>query len=72
MNPASSVYTVKQVCERLSIPKRSFYDLLKRGQLPMCEELQPRIGRIVRFRADLIDRYVAGQFFGPRARQRSA
>jgi excisionase family DNA binding protein len=62
--PQQGVYTVAQVCERLSIPKRSFYTLLKKGQLPMCEELQPRIGRIVRFRAEPIDRYIAGQFFG--------
>ncbi len=66
------VYTIAQVCERLCIPRRSFYNLLKKGQLPMCEELQPRIGRIVRFRAELIDRYVAGQFLAPRSRHAEA
>jgi Helix-turn-helix domain len=55
------VYTRAQVCALLEIPRRSFYWHLQRGQLPMCEELKPRIGRIVRYRADLVDRYVAGQ-----------
>jgi hypothetical protein len=40
----------------------SFERLLKAGELPMVEELQPRIGHERRFRADLIDRYVAGTF----------
>ncbi len=56
------VYTRQEVCELLAIPRRSFYHHLRNGQLPMVEELKPRIGRICRYRADLIDRYVAGEW----------
>jgi hypothetical protein len=42
--------------------------LRKAGGLPFIEELRPRLGRNrPRFRADLIDRYLAGQWHGPRA-----
>jgi excisionase family DNA binding protein len=60
-------YTVKEVCERLRVKRGSFYQLLAAGQLPMCEELKPRIGRSMRFRADLVERYLAGQFGQPRS-----
>ncbi len=66
MSPARA-YTRKDVCERLNIPRRSFYHHLRNGQLPMVEELKPRIGRIVRYRADLVDRWVAGQWDQPRS-----
>jgi len=59
---AHRAYTRKEVCEKLAIPRRTFYDHLKNGQLPMLEELKPRIGRVVRYRADLVDRYLDGQF----------
>lgn len=60
-------YTVTQVCEILSIPRRSFFHLRNTGQLPMCEELKPRIGRVVRYRADLVDQYAENQFGRPPA-----
>lgn len=60
-------YTVAQLCEALAIPRRSFFHLRRTGQLPFVEELQPRIGRVLRFRADLIDRYLAGQLGQPRS-----
>ena len=59
--------TIAQVCEALNIPRESFWRLRRGGQLPMLEELKPRIGRIVRYRADLIDRYLAGQWGQPRS-----
>jgi hypothetical protein len=52
-------YTVKQVCETLKISRRSFDSLRQRGELPMLEELRPRLGRRIRYRADLIERYLA-------------
>lgn len=64
---AHRCYTVAQVCEALEIPRRSFFHLQRTGQLPFVEELRPRIGRIVRFRADLIDRYLAGELGQPRS-----
>ncbi len=60
-------YTTLEVCAILGIPRRSFFHLRKAGQLPMCQELTPRIGRIARYRADLVDRYAAGQWGQPRS-----
>jgi predicted DNA-binding transcriptional regulator AlpA len=66
MNPPRC-YTIKQVCQMLEMPRRTFFDLRKAGALPCLEELRPRLGRLVRYRADLIDRYVAGQWGQPRS-----
>jgi hypothetical protein len=60
-------YTTRQVLEVLQLPRRSFSHLKRHGKLPFVEELQPRIGRVARYRADLIDRYLDGQWGGPRA-----
>jgi hypothetical protein len=60
-------YTRAQVCELLQLPRRSFYVLKRAGRLPMLQELRPRIGRCARFRADLVDRYLAGQWGQPRS-----
>jgi len=59
--------TIKEVCEALNIPRRSFFHLRRTGQLPMLSELKPRIGRVVRYRAEPIDRYLNGQFGQPRS-----
>jgi hypothetical protein len=42
--------------------KRTFRRLRAAGEMPFLEELQPRLGRSVRYRADLVDRYLAGQW----------
>ena len=55
-------YTVARLLEELDIPRRTFYELLAKGELPFLEEIQPRIGRHARYRADLIDRYLANQW----------
>lgn len=55
-------YTIAQVCERISMPRRTFFDLRARGELPFLDEVKPRLGRIVRYRADLVDQWVANQF----------
>lgn len=65
-------YTVAQLLVLLTIPRSTFFELKRRGKLPFLEELKPRIGRSARYRADLVDRYLAGQWGGPRAFQRSA
>lgn len=51
-------YTIGQVLEKLGMSRRTFFRLRACGQLPCVEELRPRLGRIVRYRADLIDRYL--------------
>ena len=55
-------YTTAQVLELLEMNRRTFFDLKRRGRLPFLEELRPRLGRIVRYRADRIDAYLAGKF----------
>jgi hypothetical protein len=55
-------YTVAQLLVRLDMRRRTFYELHKAGRLPFLEELRPRLGRCQRFRADLVDRYLAGQW----------
>jgi len=55
-------YTIAQICERLSMARRTFFELRKRNALPWLEEIRPRAGRIVRYRADLVDRYLAGEW----------
>ena len=41
-------YTVAQVCEKIQVPRASFYLLRAQGRLPFLEELKPRLGRIAR------------------------
>ncbi len=62
-------YTVAQLLgvELLNMPRRTFFTLKKGGQLPFLEELKPRIGRRIRYRADLVDRYLSGQWGRPRS-----
>lgn len=58
-------YTIAQILERLQISKQTFVRQRKAGTLPFLEELRPRIGRRPRYRADLIDRYLAGEWQRP-------
>lgn len=71
---APRCYTVAQLLavDMLNMPRRTFYDLKAQGKLPFLEELKPRLGHNIRYRADLIDRYLAGQWGAPRAFRRSA
>ena len=55
-------YTVKDICRLLQISQASFFALKQAGRLPYLEELQPKTGRKLRFRKDLVDRYLAGQW----------
>jgi hypothetical protein len=60
-------YTLVQLLDLLQLPRRTFFTLKKAGQLPFLEELTPRIGRRARYRADLVDRYLAGAWRAPRS-----
>lgn len=53
-------YTLTQVREKLQLPRSTFFELKKRGVLPLIE-LRPRLGRRVRYHAAPIDRYLAGR-----------
>jgi hypothetical protein len=55
-------YTKRDVLRLLQLTNGSYKRLLAAGKLPMLEELKPRIGVSPRFRADLVDRYLAGQW----------
>jgi predicted DNA-binding transcriptional regulator AlpA len=59
-------YTLPEVLQKLQMAPRTFFKLRAAGKLPFLEELRPRLGRCVRYRADLIDRYLAGQWTKPR------
>lgn len=65
------VYMVAQLLspEFLNMSQRTFSRLKHLGQLPFLVEIEPRAGRKVRYRADLVDRYLAGQWQQPRAFQ---
>jgi hypothetical protein len=58
-------YTVAQLLEILQMSARTFARLRKAGALPFLEELRPRLGRRPRYRADLVDRYLAGRWGQP-------
>jgi len=61
-------YTIATVRALLDdMPRRTFFTLKARGALPFLEELKPRLGRRIRYRADLVDRYLANQWGRPRA-----
>lgn len=62
-------YTIARLLERdmLDMPRRTFFTLKKAGKLPFLDEIKPRVGRRIRYRADLIDRYLAGQWGQPRS-----
>jgi hypothetical protein len=57
-------YTAKQIIAALQISTRAFFAMKRRGELPFLEVLRPQLGRTVRYRADLVDRYLSGQWGG--------
>ena len=56
----SRCYTREEVCERLKLSRSTFFHLKKAGRLPLVE-LLPRLGRITRYHAEPVDRYLAGR-----------
>lgn len=55
-------YTVAQLCDALEMSRRTFFSLRSAKQLPFLEELKPRLGRVVRYRADPIERYLENRW----------
>ena len=55
-------YTTDDVLALLKMPRRTFDKLRAARKLPFLEELQPRLGKHRRYRADLVDRYLAGEW----------
>jgi hypothetical protein len=56
----SRCYTTAQVLDRLQLRPSTFRDLKRAGQLPWVQEIVPRMGRTRRYKAEPIDRYLAG------------
>ena len=55
-------YTIPEILQKLQMPRTTFKTLRRAGLLPFLEELRPRLGRRVRYRADLVDRYLRGEW----------
>jgi hypothetical protein len=55
-------YTIRDILRLLQLTRSTFERLRANGDLPMLEELRPRLGGQPRYRADLVDRYLAGQW----------
>lgn len=53
-------YTTREAMDALNLPRRTFFYLKAKGALPLVE-LLPRLGRVVRYQADPIDRWLAGR-----------
>jgi excisionase family DNA binding protein len=54
---SGQLLTPEQVAERLQVPKSWVYRAAREGRLPHV----PGLGRYVRFDADELDRFIAGQ-----------
>jgi len=62
-------YTTAQLLDVLTLTPRTFFRLKAQHRLPFLEELKPRLGRSARYRADLVDRYLANEWRPLRAVQ---
>ena len=54
-------YLIPELLERLQMSRRQFEMKRASGEMPFIEELLPRIGRRPRYRADLVDAFLAGE-----------
>jgi predicted DNA-binding transcriptional regulator AlpA len=61
----AACYRVRDVLALLQMSERTFFRLKAEGKLPYLEEIRPRSGRALRFRRDLIDQYLAGDWGRP-------
>lgn len=52
------IYLTPRVLELLAMPRSTFDRLRKSGRLPFLEEIKPRAGKQIRYRAEPIDRYL--------------
>jgi hypothetical protein len=52
-------YSVQQLLDKLSMPRRTFIQLKKAGRLPFLEDCRSSVGRSIHYRAEPIERYLA-------------
>lgn len=66
---ARRCYTIEQLLsvDMLNMARRTFYDLRRASKLPFLVELKPRLGRVIRYRAEPVDQWLDGQWNQPRA-----
>lgn len=66
---APRCYLIEQLLgmDMLNMTRATFFELRRAGKLPFLVELKPRLGRVIRYRADLVDQYLAGQWGQPRS-----
>jgi hypothetical protein len=58
-------YTAQEIQQRLKMSRASFTKLKREGKLPFLEEIKPRLGRVIRYRADLVETYLRGEWQRP-------
>lgn len=58
-------YTVPELLAKLQMAKTTFKTLHRAGKLPFLEELRPRLGKHARYRADLVEKYLRGEWARP-------
>ena len=58
-------YTVPELLAALKMTQRTFTALKAEGKLPFLEELKPRLGRRVRYKAEPVDKYLSGDWGRP-------
>jgi len=63
---SAACYTAREIQQRLKMSASTFKELKRTGKLPFVRELLPRVGRVARYRADLVDQWLAGLWGQPR------
>jgi hypothetical protein len=67
---APRCYTIADLLIALKVSRRNFYRMRQSGAAPFLEEIKPRLGRMPRYRADLVDRYLANEWISRRGQIR--
>jgi excisionase family DNA binding protein len=66
--PLRKLLTPEEIAKRLSLPKRSIYNMVRDGELPGAI----RVGRrLLRFDPDVVDRWLAAKLPPPKSRPES-
>jgi hypothetical protein len=58
----AACYTARDIQQRLKMSRATFHVLKRAGKLPFLEELKPRLGGVIRYRADLVETYLRNEW----------
>jgi hypothetical protein len=61
----AACYTQREIQQRIKMSRATFNTMKREGKLPFLEEIKPRLGRVIRYRADLVDTYLRGEWQRP-------